>query len=430
MSSHCEEGMFRLAIEQAYNAVLITTAQLEAPGPKIVYVNPAFCTQTGYSADELIGQTPRILQGPKTDRAVLDRLRETVARGDFFEGQTINYRKDGTPYLVRWNISPLRDAAGQISHYVSVQRDITERMRTEQFNRQLLSSLGEGVFGLDTAGNLTFINQTALTLLGHDDENALLGRNAHELMHAHHPDGTPYPETDCPIYEVMQTGTPLQAWRDIFFQADGQPLSVESFASPIRDLTGEIAGGVVVFRDISRQLALEEKLEHAAHHDRLTGAFNRHFFDRLVEKEYHRCTRRDEPLSLVIVDIDHFKDINDQHGHLVGDEVLKQLVRHLSERMRSSDVLTRWGGEEFALLLPDTSLEGAAALAEMLRASVAEARLGEDFPQLTISLGVTRLCPGGAIQEGFRRADEALFEAKRSGRNRVHVAEPSEADID
>lgn len=419
-----QDWVFRQAIDQAYNAVLITTGDLDPPGPEIVYVNPALCEQTGYTAEELLGQTPRILQGPATDRAVLQRLRASIAQGSSFEGQAFNYRKDGTPYLVHWRISPVLDEREQITHYVSVQRDITERVSFERFNQHVTASLGEGVIGLDRDGRLTLMNQAALDLLGYTDEEDLLGLNAHELIQAQYPDGRNYPESESPINHVMQTDEPLKAWRDTFFRADGQPLSVESFATPLHGMFGEIEGVVVIFRDISRQLTLEAQLEHAAYHDRLTGAFNRHFFDRLVEKEIARSGRRGEPLSLLIVDIDHFKRVNDKHGHLVGDDVLKELVSHILERVRESDVLARWGGEEFALLLPDTSLDGAKALAESLRASVEATEFGEVLTGLTISLGGTQIWAGDSPKAGFRRADEALYKAKGSGRNRVCMASP------
>mgnify|MGYP006434609215 CR=1 FL=1 len=231
--SALQDMIFRQAINQAYNAVLITTGELDLPGPEIVYVNPALCAQTGYKADELLGQTPRILQGSLTDPAVLRQLRETIADGGFFEGQTVNYRKDGTPYLVHWNISPVFDERGQITHYVSVQSDITERERFETFNQQLMASLGEGVFGVDYNGRLTLINQAGMELLGYTNKQALLGANAHELMHPHYPDGRHYPESECPITRVMQTEASLEAWRDTFFRADGQPLSVETYATPL-----------------------------------------------------------------------------------------------------------------------------------------------------------------------------------------------------
>lgn len=98
-STSLDDSLFRQAIEQSSNAVLINTADWEAPGPEIVFVNPAMCAQSGYRAEDLLGQTPRTLQGPAPDRGVLDRLRETILRGEFFEGQAINYRKDGSPSL-------------------------------------------------------------------------------------------------------------------------------------------------------------------------------------------------------------------------------------------------------------------------------------------------------------------------------------------
>ncbi|MGM0768903.1 MAG: sensor domain-containing diguanylate cyclase [Pseudomonadota bacterium] len=413
---------FRQAISQAYNAVLITTADLDLPGPEIVYVNPALCEQTGYTEDELIGQTPRILQGAATDQAVLERLRASLPQGKYFEGEAVNYRKDGTPYLVHWNISPVLDRDDRTTHYVSVQSDITERVQSERFNQQLMSSLGEGVFGIDPVGRLILINQAGLDLLGYSNEEDLLGLNAHELMHSWYPDGRPYPKDECPINHVLQTGKPLNAWRDTFFRADGKPLSVETYATIIQGLFNETKGVVVVFREITQQLAIEKELKDAAYQDRLTGAFNRHFFDRLVEKECARSARLSKPLSLLILDIDHFKRIKDEHGHLAGDEILKQLVNHISERVRETDILTRWGGEEFALLLPDTSLEGAWELAESLRTSVEATQLVEDLPKLTISLGGTRMSTEESAKASFRRADEALYKAKNSGRNQVCMA--------
>lgn len=414
-----DDDLFRQAIEQSFNAVLITTAQLQVPGPEIVYINPAMCTQSGYRASELLGQTPRILQGPATDRGVLDRLRETIARGDFFEGQAVNYRKDGTPYLVHWNISPMRDRDGTIHHYVSVQQDLTQRVRSERFTELLLASLGEGVFGIDPLGRLTSMNQAALGLLGFPSADGLLGRNAHRLLHPHHEDGSAFAEDDCAIHRVLESGEAIKGLRDMFLRADGQPLSVETFVSPLRGLTGEIEGTVVSFRDITEQLELEAQLEYTAQHDHLTGALNRHVFETLFEREHARVERQGEPLALMLLDIDHFKAINDRYGHEVGDRVLKSLVQHLSGRLRGGDILTRWGGEEFALLLPDTDLEGALALAEMLRRSVADSALAAGLPRVSISIGVTLVVSGTKRSSVFQQVDEALYQAKHLGRNRV-----------
>lgn len=123
------------AITQSHDAVTITTAELDPPGPTIVYVNPAFTTITGYTAAEALGRTPRILQGPKTDRAVLDRMRADLAAGRVFSGETINYRKDGRELLLEWQVTPIRDAAGRITHYVAIQNDVTAQRREEERRR-------------------------------------------------------------------------------------------------------------------------------------------------------------------------------------------------------------------------------------------------------------------------------------------------------
>ncbi|MEO8617195.1 MAG: PAS domain S-box protein, partial [Luteolibacter sp.] len=120
------------AVEQSKESILITDAQLDLPGPGILFVNHAFTEMTGYPAAEVLGKTPRILQGPRTDRAVLRRLRENLTRGEVFGGETVNYRKDGTEFHLEWQIAPLRDAAGIVTHYVAIQRDVTQRKAAEE----------------------------------------------------------------------------------------------------------------------------------------------------------------------------------------------------------------------------------------------------------------------------------------------------------
>jgi PAS domain S-box-containing protein len=132
------------AVEQAQKAVLVTeAAPLDEPGPRIVYANEAFEEMTGYREEEVLGETPRLLQGPETDRDVLDSMRAALEAGDEWEGETINYRKDGTPYIVHWNISPVRGEGGQIEHWISVQRDVTEQRKREEALRRQKSLLGQ-----------------------------------------------------------------------------------------------------------------------------------------------------------------------------------------------------------------------------------------------------------------------------------------------
>ena len=133
--------LFRAAVEASGEAILITSAELSDPGPRIEYANPAFTRMTGYEASEIIGRTPRLLQGPGTDRAVLDCMRATLLAGEPFQGEAVNYRKDGSTYVVEWLITPVREDEGRITHWVSAQRDVTERRAGEDRQAMMVREL-------------------------------------------------------------------------------------------------------------------------------------------------------------------------------------------------------------------------------------------------------------------------------------------------
>ncbi|MBI1335661.1 MAG: PAS domain-containing protein [Phycisphaera sp.] len=149
--------LVRTAIDQVNDSVVITEPDIDLPGPRILYVNPAFERTTGYSAAEVIGKTPRILQGPRTSRKVLDRLRDDLSHGRGFRGETVNYRKDKTPYNVEWQIAPVRNPEGVLTHWVSIQRDVTIERKAQEESRLhqaelahigRLSTMGEMASGL------------------------------------------------------------------------------------------------------------------------------------------------------------------------------------------------------------------------------------------------------------------------------------------
>jgi PAS domain S-box-containing protein len=119
------------ALEFSSESIIVTMNDLEIPGPTIVFVNKAFERLTGYTRGEVLGRNPRFLQGPRTDRAGLDTMRDAAHAGEPFTGEVINYRKDGSEYTIEWKLAPMRDATGEISHWVAVQRDITEQRRFE-----------------------------------------------------------------------------------------------------------------------------------------------------------------------------------------------------------------------------------------------------------------------------------------------------------
>jgi diguanylate cyclase (GGDEF)-like protein len=175
---------------------------------------------------------------------------------------------------------------------------------------------------------------------------------------------------------------------------------------------------------MDRRLELEElarDLDFKATTDPLTGLSNRLKFDQALSAEIRRARRFDVALSLVIYDVDHFKHINDAYGHLAGDQVLIKLSGFVAKRMRETDLLARWGGEEFVILLPLSDVSMAEQFAEILRGAIATLPF-DHGKSVTCSFGVAQLAAGESAERLVARADEALYRGKRNGRNRVELA--------
>lgn len=203
-------------------------------------------------------------------------------------------------------------------------------------------------------------------------------------------------------------------------------------------------------RMTARNLALEDRLNQSSGEivelrqnlevvrrealtDALTGIPNRKFFDTRLREAARDAMEHDEPLSLLIADIDHFKQFNDTYGHQLGDQVLRLVARTLTDSIKGRDTPARYGGEEFGIVLPQTRLQDAMVLADQIRRTIMRRRIvrkntGDDFGAITISIGVSLYCPGEQLIETIRRADAALYHAKRTGRNRVVSEEAVAAD--
>jgi diguanylate cyclase len=200
----------------------------------------------------------------------------------------------------------------------------------------------------------------------------------------------------------------LRAYADI--------LTIDSFREMLEQ---EVQARTAELHEKNRELErLNKELEYQASRDALTGAYNRIKFDSLLEAEIKRCNRYPRPMTLAMLDIDYFKEINDHHGHAVGDSALRQFVALVFEHIRECDVLARWGGEEFMILFLETPLEESLSVAEKIRQKI-ENYSFDGFGNMTCSFGITQLQEEDDINSLNKRVDEALYQAKTAGRNRV-----------
>ena len=214
----------------------------------------------------------------------------------------------------------------------------------------------------------------------------------------------------------------------------GTELYLAIDAGPIYDAEGQLLAVVETLRDMTSHKKAQLELERLANHDGLTGIFNRRCFDERLHNEWSRASREKQPLSLIMIDVDHFKRFNDTYGHQAGDECLKKVAAVLEKQTyRPSDMAARYGGEEFAMILPAIDEEGASVVAHRIRDEIAALGIphsGSDLMGLvTVSVGVATVRPvqGGKVDELVRLADEALYAAKGAGRHRV-VAHPGRPD--
>lgn len=272
----------------------------------------------------------------------------------------------------------------------------------------------------------TGVNQAAVQLFGATGVAELTALGPQDISPARQPDGRLSSEkAQAMIAKAMQNGSN-------FFQWEHRRLNGECFAADVlltRMQAGKDLYLQATVRDISARVRAEaekeqllKRLDVLATHDPLTGAWNRRQFDELLAREIARAHRYRQPLSLIMFDIDHFKNVNDTHGHLAGDDLLAALSAYVSAHIRDTDILARWGGEEFMLIVPGIDVEAAAHQAEKLRALIEHGDFGV-IGRVTCSFGVTQF-RNGDTPDGFAgRADAAMYRAKQTGRNRVECYE-------
>jgi diguanylate cyclase (GGDEF)-like protein/putative nucleotidyltransferase with HDIG domain/PAS domain S-box-containing protein len=299
----------------------------------------------------------------------------------------------------------------------------------------LLESVYDGYFVIDADLRIVVWSRGAENLLGHGIFEMLGKTWTSRLLGYLTEEAQTLPEPLCPMHRVLHGAGP-QASELQLERADGRVMRAELQSIPLLDEAGRLHGAVEILRDLTRcqrraPQALRE-LRLAATRDALTSVANRRELEtRLAEMMVHHERHPDEPFSVIFLDVDYFKNINDTHGHAVGDQVLIDIARLLQRETYSGEIVGRYGGEEFVILCPGTDLPAAVRRAERLRTAIRTTHLGSiELPRITASFGVAQLEPGDNAESLLRRADQALYHAKQTGRDRTSsgAIEPDEPD--
>jgi diguanylate cyclase (GGDEF)-like protein/PAS domain S-box-containing protein len=304
---------------------------------------------------------------------------------------------------------------------IAVLSDVTDQVEQENRLRQteswfaaLMSGVNEfAMFYLDAEGRIISWNESGLLQTGYTKQD-VLGHTMHLLYDpTESRPGRAAEQVDAARREGWHLD---EGW---CLRKDGSRFWCQILAAARQDLDGPASGFSVVLRDSTQRHVTSDELRRMITTDHLTGAINRAHFQELVEREIRRWKRYKHPVSLVILDIDHFKNVNDTFGHKMGDLVLQHVVATGRLTLRTGDVLARIGGEEFAVLLPNTDLTSAVEAAERLRQAIAQTPFLSDGQAvgITISLGCAVIVD--TLDDLFETADKALYQAKWRGRNRV-----------
>ena len=394
------------------------------------FANKAYEQWFSISRDHIIGRTSAELLGAKAyarAKPYLDRA---------FAGQTVsfeNHRDDGR-YAGMTYVPDLQGE--EVKGIYVVVTDITDRVLAAQNlfaqrerARTTLGSIGDGVITINSAGKIDYLNEVAQRLTGWKFVDADGMRVETVLRLIDQSSGKPI---DSPMYHALATGEPAELPpRTILISKDGSEYSVEDSCTPIRDADGNVSGAVLVFRDVTDQREMVERITYQARHDALTGLVNRHEFELSVDNQLANARSTGHHHALLFIDLDRFKIVNDSCGHPAGDELLRQVARLMSHKLRKSDLLGRLGGDEFGVLLENCRLEKAEQIAQSLVDEVAAFRFNWEDKIFSIgaSIGVVPISRESKTPESlFAAADAACYWVKENGRNQVRVYHPTDSE--
>lgn len=374
----------------------------------------------GYEPEEVYGKTPFDFMPPEEAERVGKIFKQIVEEQKPFSFlENVNLHKDGHKVILETSGVPLIDDDGVLRGYFGTEHDVTERKQAEQALeeserrfRTILDVAVDGVLLMDEAQR-KFIqaNRAICEMLGYTlDELYELG-----IEDIHPKEALPevYKE-----FEKQRRGEILVAQNLPVKRKDGSVFVADVSSAPM-----VLSGRTIMvgfFHDVTDRKRAEEEIRLLATTDSLTGIANRRAFSEQLEREVERVKRYGTPLSLIMYDIDYFKQVNDTYGHDAGDDILQALTAVVKQHIRAVDFVARWGGEEFMILMPESDVTAAGEAAEKLRKEIAAVSF-KHVGKLTVSLGITAFLPQDDVNTVLKRVDDALYIAKKHGRNCVQV---------
>ncbi len=394
-----------------------------------VYVNQAYAKLNGYdSPAEIIGKTYRLMYNDQ-ERARMDQLCvPTLKKNGIWRGELIATKKNGSTYVQEASVTMLEDGGR-----ICIVRDISWRkrsearlQRSERFLNTIFDSIRDPFCIFDRDYQIIRVND-AYAQMKNLPFKELLGKKCYEVLH----NGTAVCD-NCVVQKSLQSADPC-AKDKLVTLPNGDEVWFEIYTYPILDEDGKVSHIIEYTRDITDRKKSEEdrrrmieKLEYLSRTDALTGLMNRRALTDSLLYELDRSRRYDSDLSLILCDIDDFKQINDTAGHDAGDRALQALCATMTTILRKTDIAGRYGGDEFMLILPETSVKGAEILAEKLLEALRMMDLdflGGGKRTLSVSIGIAGLeTKNDTIDTLVKRADGAMYASKQSGKSKASSA--------
>jgi diguanylate cyclase (GGDEF)-like protein/PAS domain S-box-containing protein len=391
----------------------------------LTYVNPAMYEGLGFTKEALIGKHYRLF----TDEANVKKLYE-IYNKIYKTGEpvrTVDFefiKKDKTTLFAETSASLIRDESGKPIGFRGVSRDITERRKmeeaiqqSEEKYRSIVDEVDEWYFEIDLEGDVVFINDAVVRSVGYPKE-MIIGLNYKSFITKDQPN-----DIIKVFLDVYDTGEFIKNFPYEFVHPNGTVTFFELSIFPKKDQDNKIMGFRGVGHDVTEHKRSEEKLNYIATHDLLTGLPNRMLLMDRLKMATAQAKRTDQKLALMMLDLDNFKAVNDSLGHMVGDELLKEIALRLSGRLRQNDTISRLGGDEFIILLPAIDhTEDAVEVAKIVLESFEQPFVcKEHVISCTISIGIA-IYPDDAkdTEVLMKNADAAMYYVKAHGRNGYH----------